>query len=148
MGKISSIIEIMKKAFTVTLLLFVTVAFVNGTFDVCGEENQILKNAVIKLATTNNSTIGNKYFDDSCSTGEDCPNGHGWCDESGTCQMCSKVCVETIIDAAMTCFDWIHYDDNACAWDIIIEYAVCATCACEILHDILSAIVGHDLDLC
>ena len=45
-----------------------------------------MRNAVGKLARTNNSTIGNKYFDDSCSTDEDCPNGHGFCDESGTCQ--------------------------------------------------------------
>ena len=55
-------------------------------FQVCEKENRILRIAVGKLATTNNSTIGDKYFDDSCSTDEDCPNGHGFCDESGTCQ--------------------------------------------------------------
>ena len=62
--------------------------------------------------------------------------------------MCSKVCVETIIDAAMTCLDLIHYDDNACAWDIILEYVVCASCACQIIEDIAEAIFGQDLDLC
>ena len=34
--------------------------------------------------------------------------------------VCSRACVETIIDAAMTCLDLIHHDHNACAWDIII----------------------------
>ena len=32
--------------------------------------------------------------------------------------------------------------------DIIIEYVVCASCACEIIEDIASTIVGQDLDLC
>merc|ERR1712051_278078 len=86
-----------------------------GNSDVCEEENQLLRNAIIKLSAPNNSTAVN-----SCSTDEDCPDGHGWCDESGTCIMCSRACVETIIDAAMTCLDLIHHDDNACAWDIII----------------------------
>ena len=29
---------------------------------VCEEENQILRNAVVKLATANNSGIGNRFF--------------------------------------------------------------------------------------
>jgi hypothetical protein len=29
---------------------------------VCEEENQILRNVVVKLTTANNSGIGNKYF--------------------------------------------------------------------------------------
>ena len=48
----------------------------------------------------------------------------------------------------MTCFDLIHYDGNACAWDIIIEYVVCSGCACEIIQEIAQAIFGHYVEFC
>ena len=60
--------------------------------------------------------------------------------------VCSRACVDAIIDAALTCFD--NYDSDACSWDILFEYVLCGTCACEIIEDIASAIVGQDLDLC
>ena len=60
---------------------------------------------------------------------------------------CSRVCVETIIDAAMTCLD-LGINSNDCFWDIIIEYVVCASCACQIIENIVANIFGQDLDLC
>ena len=61
--------------------------------------------------------------------------------------MCSRACVETITDAALKCLDF-GINSFECVMFIVIEYAVCSLCACEIIENIVANIFGQELDLC